>query len=768
MVSLRKRLSVQMHRRLSLQPWVPRLLLLFGCQLSLGAAWFVTSTEQAQARTRFQADARDTARQIQTGLDAYLELVRAGTALLAVSNEVNHVEFRAFVASLQLRERYPGIEAIGFSQRVNRRDLRSFVRRIELDGITRFRVWPAGARPEYHPILFFEPRAKAGQTVVGFDMWTDSAQREAMEHARDTGQPMASGRLRDAAPFQEVTPPDLALFIPVYRVKGPMQSVEQRRRALVGFVFGTFKLHDLLPRIVEATTRSVAFEIYDGKVGDPAALLYRSAEVGHPARFGLMEVAHVPGRNWSIALRSTDAPARFMSPAAWRTLLVGLLLSLLVFLITRGQVRAWETAARHEAELRASERALRESESELQQTVGRERSARAQAEAAGRAKDEFLATLSHELRTPLNTVLGWLTLLRTGSLREDQHTHALEVIDRNARLQAHLIEDLLDVSRIVMGKVQLTLRPLAVSPVVSTVIESLRPTADAKGLTLHPPAVRETAVILGDASRVQQILWNLLSNAIKFTPAGGHVSVELTEDHHHVQLCVRDTGVGIAPDFLPHVFERFRQADSSTTRAHYGVGLGLAIVQDLVELHGGTIEALSEGLNRGAMFVVRIPSALPSTLVSPGPVDAVASAALADVRVLVVDDDAETRELLSQALTDRGAHVTTAESARQAFEQLGTEGADVLVSDIGMSEEDGFSLMRRIRSMPGAPSRIPAIALTAYARPDDRARALEAGYQLHFVKPVELADLQAGLATLIGPHAKDTRPHDQAAGLMKQ
>jgi CheY-like chemotaxis protein len=259
---------------------------------------------------------------------------------------------------------------------------------------------------------------------------------------------------------------------------------------------------------------------------------------------------------------------------------------------------------------------------------------------------------------------------------------------------------------------------------------------------------------LWDAARIQQIVWNLLSNAIKFTPPGCHVSVELTEDDRHVLICIRDTGIGIRLEFLPHVFERFRQADSSTTRPHSGVGLGLSIVRDLVALHGGSIEARSEGPDRGALFEVRLPAVSASAEVSSPAVDPPRT--LEGVRVLVVDDDAGTRDLLSQALAASGARVTTADSAREAFELLSTQSADVLVSDIGMPEEDGFSLMRRIRSLAGQPGRIPAIALTAYARPEDYTQAIQAGYQLHFAKPVELAALQAALATLTGLDNRDT------------
>jgi signal transduction histidine kinase len=272
------------------------------------------------------------------------------------------------------------------------------------------------------------------------------------------------------------------------------------------------------------------------------------------------------------------------------------------------QVGAWESAARHQIVLEASEGALRESEAQLLDLVVREREARTQAQEADRSKDEFLAVLSHELRTPLNAVLGWLSMLRTGSLPEERRRHALEVIERNARLQAHLIEDLLDVSRIVTGKMRLDLQPLTVASTAAAVVDALRPTADERGVHVRTAILPGIGVIDGDAARIQQIVWNLLSNAIKFTPRDGHVSVALTEESGFVQLSVSDTGVGIDPEFLPHVFERFRQADSSTTRFHTGVGLGLAITRHLAELHGGSVEARSEGLNRGATFIVRLPA----------------------------------------------------------------------------------------------------------------------------------------------------------------
>ena len=389
-------------------------------------------------------------------------------------------------------------------------------------------------------------------------------------------------------------------------------------------------------------------------------------------------------------------------------------------------------------ELLASQKALRESE--------------ALAQAADRAKDEFLATLSHELRTPLNTILGWVTMLRDGAVRAERQPHALAVIERNAHLQADLIEELLDISRIVTGKVRLRLRRVTVAPIVAAAVDSLRPSAEAKGVELHAPSTVDGFVARVDPQRLQQIVWNLVSNAIKFTPPRGRIDVELSRDDGHVHLSVRDTGIGIAPDFIPHVFERFRQADSSTTRPHSGLGLGLSIVRHLVELHGATIEASSDGLNRGAQFVVHFPVApdagidWPVALISR---TLVPSEALQGIRILVVDDDPSACELLSEALGVAGASVQSAESASEAIQLLTRETFDVLISDISMPGEDGLSLIRTVRAMTGPSAQIPCVALTALARADDRDRAIEAGFQLYLAKPVELTQLQADLAELL-------------------
>ena len=378
---------------------------------------------------------------------------------------------------------------------------------------------------------------------------------------------------------------------------------------------------------------------------------------------------------------------------------------------------------------------------------------------ASRLKDEFLATVSHELRTPLTAIVGWLHLVRTGQMDAPSVERALETVERNARSQAQLINDLLDVSRVVTGKLHLDVQPVALAAVVDGAITSVRPAADAKRIGIRAALDPRLPNVQGDRDRLQQVFWNLLSNAVKFTPEGGRIDVTLRAADSSVQVEVRDTGQGISREFLPHVFDRFRQADQSTTRAHGGLGLGLAIVRHLVELHGGTVRAESGGVGRGASFAVTLPlvpapqRAGPAEPLRPAYEDAPASNGslirLDGLRVLVVDDEPDTRELLKFGLSSCGARVSAAATAAEALRAIAEEPPEVLISDIGMPETDGYELIRWVRSLPAERGgQTPAVALTAYARAEDRQRAIEAGYQLHVPKPVELSELVAAVSSL--------------------
>jgi PAS domain S-box-containing protein len=389
------------------------------------------------------------------------------------------------------------------------------------------------------------------------------------------------------------------------------------------------------------------------------------------------------------------------------------------------------------------------------------------AQAANRLKDEFLATLSHELRTPLNAILGYSRMLQSGMLTEDKHAHALQTVERNATSLTQIVEDILDVSRIISGKIRLNIQPVDLPAVVGNAVETVMPAAVAKEIRVQSILDPRAAPVSGDPDRMQQIVWNLVSNAVKFTPKHGVVQVRLERVNSHVEIVVSDTGIGIAPDFLPHIFERFRQADSGTTREHGGIGLGLAIVRHLVELHGGTIHAASGGIGSGSTFRVRFPVMIihheepmerrihPTTNVgrieTPLP-------DLGGLSVLAVDDDADARALVSETLESRGALVVSVDSVEEAFDTLSRKRPDVLLADIGMAHSDGFELIKRIRqSSDPAVREVPAAALTAYARAEDRMKVLQSGFQMHLAKPVDPAELIVAVASL----AKRTTPKER-------
>ena len=444
----------------------------------------------------------------------------------------------------------------------------------------------------------------------------------------------------------------------------------------------------------------------------------------------------------------------------------------------------------------------KELQREKEDLLNSERAARSEAERASQTKDEFLSTLSHELRTPLNAILGWVQVLRSPgpasgadepAAPDPELEMGLATIERNARSQAQIIDDLLDMSRIISGKVRLDVQRVDLAPVVQAAIDTMLPAAGAKGIRLQVVLDPIARPVSGDPNRLQQVFWNILRNAIKFTPRGGRVQILLQRINSHLEVVFSDSGEGIPPAFLPHVFDRFRQADATSTRRHGGLGLGLAIVKQLVELHGGSVRATSAGAGLGASFAVSLPLTVAVDApysASTGPFGALAASAdqaegpgtqdfeerrhpqatgfnkmkgdalgvdLRGLRVLVVDDEADARALLKRLLEERGAEVLVGGSAREAYELAATERPDVLVSDIGMPEQDGYTLIRRIRKAEASSTqgqtprrKLPAVALTAYARTEDRMKAVLAGFQMHVAKPVEAAELLAMVASLAG------------------
>lgn len=420
----------------------------------------------------------------------------------------------------------------------------------------------------------------------------------------------------------------------------------------------------------------------------------------------------------------------------------------------------YTNAQRHSEELQLEIAERKQAEEERAQLLVSERAARAEAEKVNRTKDEFLATLSHELRTPLTAILGWSHLIRTGKLEEEQLLRAVETIERNARSQSQLIDDLLDVSRIITGKLQIEPVSVDLCGVVQAAVEAVRPSFEAKEIEVETEVTGDACVVAGDSNRLQQIFWNLFSNAVKFTPQRGKIKVALKRQKSTIKVSVADSGIGINPEFVPYIFDRFRQADGSTTRAHGGLGLGLSIVKHLVELHQGAIDVKSDGLDQGTTFTVTFPVGSAEKLLalqetaaeaqgngSP----AEASKVLEGLRIMVVDDEADSREVVSAILTRCGSVVMCCESPAEALKVFKEWKPDLLVSDIGMPVEDGYSLIKKLRKLKFKLAReVPAVALTAYATKEDKARTLAAGFQVHVPKPIEPGALIRSIATVMG------------------
>jgi len=546
----------------------------------------------------------------------------------------------------------------------------------------------------------------------------------------------------------------------------------------------TRDLHPLLQELTDAATsisgaRFGAF-FHQGLDGDGAAALLHTLSSGAPAgfaSFGEPRAAALLGPNagGKAPVRCDDLPAEARQTAPGQppvrsylavpvALSSGTVIGCLCFghpepdMFSErteriiGGVAAQAAIAIDNARLY---QATQQAAEERKVLLDSERQARAEAERTSQMKDEFLATLSHELRTPLTAILGWAQVLRRGSRDQADLHRGLQTIERNARAQAQLIEDLLDMSSIASGKVQLEMLSLSPSAIAAAAIETVRPAAQAKHIRLHTEFEALAGMVAGDANRLQQIIWNLLTNAIKFTPHGGMVTVGVRREGDQVAIFVRDTGIGIAPGFIAHVFERFRQADATTTRQHGGLGLGLSIVKHLVEQHGGTVSAESAGEGLGACFTVRLPRRTGKNEAAAG-ADGLPSAAthdLSGLQVLVVDDEDDARELIKRILNDCNADVLTAATATEALSLLQHARPDLMVSDLGMPEVDGYGLLDRIRALgPAHGGDLPAIALTAFARSEDRMRALSSGFMAHISKPVEPSELIAKVAAMGAAH----------------
>jgi signal transduction histidine kinase len=570
------------------RPNIPSAVLTVGLIVTAAAAWNTAATAALEERYRFHAAAEAIRSTIASRSDAYIAVLLGGAGLFAASTDVQFGEFRDYVSRLSLPERYPGIQGVGLSRLVRPGEREEVISRVR-SSVPSFRFWPEDPSGEIHAIVYLEPQDSRNRLAMGYNMWSEPARRAAMERARDTGEPAATSTVRLV---QEDVEPDSAqvgflIYVPVYRGGAVPQTVEERRDRLFGFVYAPFRADDLLKGVLGVVAgRMPTLQVFDGAPSE-GRLLHQS----HPAPGRGQELQRtllVGGRTWTLVFREEASTFPFAGGlAAWLVATAGVLLSVLLFAVMRGQIRARESAERTAEELRRSEEALR---------------------AANRLRDEFLAMVSHELRTPLNAIVGWATMLQKGQVPPESYRHALSVIARNAAAQTRLVEDLLDVSSALDNRLRLCKSDVDVNRLLTTAIESIRPTAEEQGVSIECAIPQDMGAVRGDQARLLQVFGNILSNAVKFTPAGGRIAVEARAEAGELVIDVSDTGIGMSETFQPHAFERFRQEDSSTTRAHAGVGLGLAIVRHLVELHGGRVAVHSAGAHKGSTFTVRLPA----------------------------------------------------------------------------------------------------------------------------------------------------------------
>jgi signal transduction histidine kinase len=571
------------------RPLVPYAILAIALLLTAAAGVYTYMTLTERLDSRFVATAERMSVTVDNRIDSYIAMLYGGAGLFAASDDVTFSEFRAYVDRLEVSRRYPGIQGIGFTRLVTpdeREAVAASIRRY----VPSYHFWPDRPKETVEAIVYLEPQDERNLRAMGYDMSSEPNRRAAMERARDTAAAAATGRVRLVQEIdQETAQSGFLVYVPVFRGGSIPSTVEERRRLIYGFVYSPFRAGDLLKQILDyADVQRMEVSAYAGD-GPPTEenWLYTSAPLGERTRYQVSKSFEVAGEPWVLLLRagsSFTGTARRTATTA--VVIVGIVLSSLLFAISMTQSRARAGAERIAEELRRSEEALR---------------------AANRSKDEFLAVVSHELRTPLNAIIGWAAMLRRGQVAPERHPHALQVIERNAHAQARLVEDLLDISRAVAGRLRLEAGDVDVTSTLHATVDALRPTASEQSVEIVLQASAGLGTITADQSRLQQIVQNLVGNAIKFTPSGGKVTLAAARDDERITIRVIDTGIGIRREFLPFAFDRFRQADTSTTRSHGGIGLGLAIVRHLVELHGGTIDVSSDGENLGSTFTVRVP-----------------------------------------------------------------------------------------------------------------------------------------------------------------
>ena len=587
---------------------LPYLVLAVSIILTLGITYIFYQSALGKDQIRFNTNVNRIQNTIEERISLYIVLLKSGRGFIKANEDIKRRDFANFVGSLELDKNYKGVEGIGYSIVFKPEEKADLIKRMQTEGFTDFKLFPESEKQSYQSTIFLEPLNEANRNAIGFDMSSEEKRRIALENARDTGEPAATSQV---ILLQETTPEvqkGFLIYLPVYKNEVFPETIEARRENLRGFIYSPFRAGNFLKEIHDITNiNDLRVKIYDGELSADSLLIASNIQqTSSPTptineRLATQNQINVAGRMWTIEYE-TLPDFNVQSSLGWTPLIFtgSIAFSLILFGLTY-----WEAASRVKVQKIAGE--LFESENQKRKLLVKEKEARQSAEFANRAKDEFISVISHELRTPLNAIAGWSRILRANHISRDKRHTALEKIEKNLRHQTELIDDMINYSQMIADSSGIKKQNFVVSEIFNEVFDEMKPAAEEKHIHFENDNTLNGCVLTGDKEKMKILFGNLLSNAVKFTPEGGNVRAELKKNNGEINLSVQDTGIGIKNEFLPHIFEQFRQADSTITRKHGGIGLGLAISKHIVKLHNGTIEAKSKGEGAGTTVVVKIP-----------------------------------------------------------------------------------------------------------------------------------------------------------------
>ena len=586
----------------------PFLVLAVSIFLTLGITYNFYRSSLNKDTVRFNNEVNRIESTIENKINLYIALLKGGRGFAESAAELNRESFANYIQSLDLERNYKGVQAIGYNKIVLPEEREALAKKMQSEGIEGFRIFPGGERDSYQSVIYIEPFNEQNKKDIGYDMFTEPIRREALVRARDSGMPTATARVNLLQANDLGSQPGFLIYLPIYEKGKVSQTVEEKRKNLIGYIFSPFRSEGFLDEIQKSTDRlGISVRIYDGEP-KPENLLSQTIPENNPKTVNQIEkeqsieqIKPVAGRTWTIRYDSLPAFSE-QSSINWTPLifLIGIVFSFLLFGMTY-----WETSARLKLEIIAAR--LTESEAQKQKLLENEQKARLLAEQANATKDEFIAVVSHELRTPLNAIAGWTKILKTNNLSANTKNLALEKINKSLRMQTRLVEELLDYSQILSGKINFEEKPVNFSDLFENIAPSIEASAQERNIQFVKDNRLNGHLILGDESKLKIVIYNLLTNAVKFTQSGGRIETQLLETDGKIQMTVKDNGKGMSSEFLPQIFDRFSQADTSTTRNYGGLGLGLTISKHIVKLHNGTIEANSEGIGTGSVFTIKFP-----------------------------------------------------------------------------------------------------------------------------------------------------------------